>query len=59
MRKTAIIPLQDVLGVGGEGRMNTPGRASGNWGWHYTQDMLTPAACDRLRALTEVYAWAA
>lgn len=30
---TAIIPLQDVLGLGGEARMNTPGRAEGNWRW--------------------------
>jgi 4-alpha-glucanotransferase len=52
---TAIIPLQDVLGVGSEGRMNTPGRASGNWGWRYSQDMLTTAVCDRLKALTEMY----
>jgi 4-alpha-glucanotransferase len=52
---TAIIPLQDVLGVGSEGRMNTPGRASGNWGWRYSQDMLTAAACDRLKTLTEMY----
>jgi 4-alpha-glucanotransferase len=52
---TAIFPLQDVLGVGSEGRMNTPGRASGNWGWRYSQDMLTAAVCDRLKALTEVY----
>jgi 4-alpha-glucanotransferase len=52
---TAIFPLQDVLSVGSEGRMNTPGRASGNWAWRYSQGMLTTAACDRLKALTEVY----
>jgi 4-alpha-glucanotransferase len=52
---TAIIPLQDVLGVGSEGRMNTPGRASGNWGWRYTQSMLTPALSKRLKELTETY----
>ncbi|HVP22140.1 MAG TPA: 4-alpha-glucanotransferase [Anaerolineaceae bacterium] len=52
---TAIIPLQDVLSVGSEGRMNTPGRSSGNWGWRFLQDMLTAAACDRLKALTEIY----
>jgi 4-alpha-glucanotransferase len=52
---TAIIPLQDVLDVGSEGRMNTPGRASGNWGWRYSQDMLTTTACDRLKTLTEIY----
>jgi 4-alpha-glucanotransferase len=52
---TAIFPLQDVLAVGSEGRMNTPGRASGNWGWRYSQDLLTAAVRDRLKALTEMY----
>jgi 4-alpha-glucanotransferase len=52
---TALVPLQDVLGVGSEGRMNTPGRASGNWGWRYTQDMLSAAASDRLKKMTEIY----
>jgi 4-alpha-glucanotransferase len=53
--QTVIVPLQDVLSVGSEGRMNTPGRASGNWGWRYLQDMLTPSAGDRLKSLTELY----
>ena len=52
---TAIFPLQDVLGIGGEGRMNTPGRASGNWGWRYTEGMLTDGVRERLKLLTEVY----
>jgi 4-alpha-glucanotransferase len=52
---TSIVPLQDVLGFGSEGRMNTPGQASGNWGWRYSQDMLTTAASDRLKSLTETY----
>ena len=32
---TAIVPLQDVLGLGSEARMNVPGRAEGNWGWRF------------------------
>jgi 4-alpha-glucanotransferase len=52
---TVIIPLQDILGVGSEGRMNTPGRASGNWGWRYSKDMLKDADCEHLKVLTEVY----
>jgi 4-alpha-glucanotransferase len=52
---TAIIPLQDVLGSGSEGRMNTPGQASGNWGWRFPQSALTPALSVRLKALTETY----
>jgi 4-alpha-glucanotransferase len=51
----AIFPLQDVLAVGSEGRMNTPGRMSGNWGWRYTDDMLSDWVGERLRGLTEVY----
>ena len=35
--------------------MNTPGRASGNWGWRYTERMLTAAVRDRLKKLTETY----
>jgi 4-alpha-glucanotransferase len=53
--RIAIIPLQDVLGIGSEGRMNTPGRASGNWGWRYTEGRLTPALSQRLRELTATY----
>jgi len=53
--ETAIIPLQDVLALGSEARMNTPGRAAGNWSWRYTPAMLTPQVIDRLRTLTELY----
>ena len=52
---TAIVPLQDVLGLGSEARMNTPGRAGGNWSWRYTPAMLAPQVIDRLRTLTELY----
>lgn len=52
---TAIFPLQDILGIGSEGRMNTPGRADGNWTWRYSSDMLTHLVSERLRILTEVY----
>ena len=50
---TAIVPLQDVLGVGSEGRMNLPGRASGNWRWRFAAADLTPALRRRLRAISE------
>jgi len=52
---TAIFPIQDVLGIGSEGRMNTPGRASGNWSWRYLPHMLTSAAAQQLKARTEIY----
>ena len=40
---TALFPLQDVLGVGSEGRMNLPGSSSGNWRWRFRPEALTPA----------------
>ncbi len=49
----AIAPLQDLLNLGGSARMNTPGQASGNWGWRITDDVLSPAAFDWLRDLTK------
>ena len=51
----SIVPLQDVLGLGSEARMNYPGTTSGNWRWRYTSDMLTDEIKDRLKELTEVY----
>ena len=52
---TAIVPLQDILSTGSEGRMNTPGRAGGNWTWRYSPQMLTNAVSERLRSLTARY----
>ena len=52
---TAIIPLQDVLGVGSEGRMNLPNSASGNWSWRFTAGALTDQICERLRQMSEIY----
>ena len=51
----SIIPLQDVLGLGSTARMNTPGRAEGNWTWRVRDGALTGALRDRLRASTEIY----
>ena len=50
---TAIFPLQDLLGLGSEARLNTPGRASGNWTWRYAPDMLKPELAAALRQLSE------
>jgi 4-alpha-glucanotransferase len=47
----AIIPLQDVLGLGGQARMNTPGVAEGNWAWRLEVGELTPELAQRLAAL--------
>src|SRR5262249_3858668 len=48
----AIAPLQDVLNLGAEGRMNIPGRAEGNWSWRSTEELLAAADFDTLRDLT-------
>jgi 4-alpha-glucanotransferase len=48
----AIIPLQDLLGLGNEARMNFPGTAEGNWGWRYQSGVLTQELGDRLKTLT-------
>jgi 4-alpha-glucanotransferase len=45
-------PLQDVLNLGNEARMNLPGCPDGNWRWRCTDEMLTPASFDWLRGLT-------
>ena len=38
----AIVPFQDVLGLGTEGRMNFPGKALGNWNWRFSWDQVGP-----------------
>ena len=48
----AVVPLQDVLDLGTEARMNMPGTESGNWQWRYCADDLTPELAARLRDLT-------
>lgn len=52
---TAIIPLQDVLGLGTEARMNLPGTVTGNWRWRYRADTLTKEIKYKLRGLTVLY----
>jgi 4-alpha-glucanotransferase len=50
----AITPLQDLLNIGNEARMNVPGRADGNWRWRCTEPMLSTPAFDWLRDLTNM-----
>jgi 4-alpha-glucanotransferase len=52
---TAVAPLQDVLGLGGEARMNLPASTSGNWQWRFGEGDLTDEMADRLAELTEIY----
>jgi 4-alpha-glucanotransferase len=49
---TAIYPLQDVLGLGSEARLNVPGREQGNWSWRFQWKQLTPEIESRLGCLT-------
>jgi 4-alpha-glucanotransferase len=51
----AIIPLQDILGLGTQARMNVPSRGEGNWEWRYQPDALNQELRDRLHTLTETY----
>lgn len=49
---TAILPLQDWIGLGSESRMNTPGTVDGNWLWRVNPDDLTPTLADQVCELT-------
>jgi 4-alpha-glucanotransferase len=51
----ALIPLQDVLGLGTEARMNLPASTSGNWAWRYRAKALTDELSARLKEMTELY----
>jgi 4-alpha-glucanotransferase len=51
----AIVPLQDLLALGSEARMNMPGRASGNWAWRYRAEMLKDWHRDWLAHITRMY----
>jgi 4-alpha-glucanotransferase len=53
--RLAVIPAQDLLGLGSEHRMNTPGTTSGNWRWRLPQGALDTEAAARLRALARRY----
>jgi 4-alpha-glucanotransferase len=48
----AIAPLQDLLNLGSEARMNVPGRPEGNWTWRCTEEMLSTPAFHSLLELT-------
>jgi 4-alpha-glucanotransferase len=51
----ALAPLQDVLGLGAEARMNLPNSTTGNWSWRFAKEALTAEVSGRLRALAELY----
>ncbi|MBI4296799.1 MAG: 4-alpha-glucanotransferase, partial [Chloroflexi bacterium] len=51
----SIIPLQDIMGLGSEARMNRPGTTTGNWRWRFTWDRLTDEMKRRLKEMTGIY----
>ncbi len=52
---TAIVPAQDLLGLGSEARMNRPGTVSGNWRWRLVPGQLTPDTARKLAVTAETY----
>ena len=51
----AIAPLQDLLGLGGDARMNVPGRAKGNWHWRLRPEQFPAGLIERTAYWTELY----
>ena len=52
---TVIFPIQDLLGFGADTRMNTPGRAEGNWGYRITKEQLMALDREKFRRLNTLY----
>jgi 4-alpha-glucanotransferase len=52
---TVVLPLQDLLELPAEFRMNMPGIAGGNWSWRFGKNALTAKLAKRLLELTEIY----
>ncbi|HEY7509538.1 MAG TPA: 4-alpha-glucanotransferase [Vicinamibacteria bacterium] len=53
--RTAVIPLQDVLGLGSEGRFNLPARPTGNWTWRFEEPQLRGEHVERLGEMADLY----
>jgi 4-alpha-glucanotransferase len=51
----AMVPLQDVLGLGNSARMNLPGTVTGNWRWRYRSEVLSEKLSKRLKSLANLY----
>lgn len=50
----SVVPLQDVLGLGSEARMNIPSEHAGNWRWRFPASLLTEQVADKLATLADV-----
>ena len=53
--RMCVIPMQDYLDLGGDARMNFPGKPSGNWTWRMKDGAATPALAERINKLTKLY----
>jgi 4-alpha-glucanotransferase len=51
----AVVPMQDVLCLGSEARLNTPGTAIGNWAWRLPEQALTAELAQRFTLLNRVF----
>ena len=51
----AIIPMQDILGLGADARMNVPSTVGGNWKWRMLPGRLTASRAEKLRSLADTY----
>jgi 4-alpha-glucanotransferase len=52
---TAIIPIQDYLDIGSDGRINIPSTLGGNWSWRVLPGELTPELAEKMREFASVY----
>jgi 4-alpha-glucanotransferase len=52
--RLAIVPMQDVLGLGNEARMNTPSLPDGNWGWRMAPGALSDSLAEKLASLSSI-----
>ncbi len=53
---TLIMPIQDILGYGSDTRLNTPGKADGNWGYRITKEQLDSIDKNKFKRLNHIYA---
>ena len=52
---TAIIPMQDYLSLGSEGRINTPSTLGNNWDWRMKEDVYTAALAEKIYEMCKLY----
>lgn len=53
--RTAVLPMQDILGLDGSHRMNTPGTIEGNWLWRFQWEWISPELVHKLKHLNRIY----